>query len=110
VASENVLTVVDGDFEAKVLSSEQPVLVDFWATWCAPCRAIAPSLDELADQYKGQVRIVKLNVDENQDVPQQYGVRSLPTLLMFKGGKVVDQIVGAVPKSKLEDAVRKAVS
>lgn len=110
MASENVLTVVDGDFEAKVLSSEQPVLVDFWATWCAPCRAIAPSLDELADQYKGQVRIVKLNVDENQDVPQQYGVRSLPTLLMFKGGKVVDQIVGAVPKSKLEDAVRKAVS
>ncbi len=110
MASENVLTVVDGDFEAKVLSSEQPVLVDFWATWCAPCRAITPSLDELADQYKGQVRIVKLNVDENQDVPQQYGVRSLPTLLMFKGGKVVDQIVGAVPKSKLEDAVRKAVS
>lgn len=109
MASENVQTVVDGDFEAKVLGSDQPVLVDFWATWCAPCRAIAPSLDELADAYKGQVRIVKLNVDENQDVPQQYGVRSLPTLLMFKGGKVVDQIVGAVPKSKLEDAVRKAV-
>lgn len=110
MASENVQTVVDGDFEAKVLGSDQPVLVDFWATWCAPCRAIAPSLDELADKYKGQVRIVKLNVDENQDVPQQYGVRSLPTLLMFKGGKVVDQIVGAVPKSKLEDAVIKAVS
>ena len=110
MASENVLNVGDGDFKAKVLESTEPVLVDFWATWCAPCRAIAPALDELADQYKGKLKIVKVNVDDNQDVPQQYGIRSLPTLLMFKGGRVVDQILGAPPRAKLEEAVRKVVS
>lgn len=107
MASDNVLNVGDADFEAQVLRSEQPVLVDFWASWCSPCRAIAPSLDALADEYKGKVRVAKVNVEEHQGVPQQYGIRSLPTLLMFKDGKVVDQIMGAVPKSKLEDAFKK---
>ena len=91
----------------EVLDSATPVLVDFWATWCAPCRAIAPSLEELATQYKGQVKIAKVDVDESQQVAQQFGIRSIPTLLMFKGGKVVEQLVGAVPKAKLEDTLKK---
>ena len=109
MASEHVVNVGDSDFKKVVLESEQPVLVDFWATWCAPCRAIAPALDELAGQYQGRVKVVKVNIDDNQDVPQQYGIRSIPTLLLFKGGRVVEQIVGAVPKTRLEDAIRKVV-
>lgn len=104
-----IINVEDSQFKSEVLDSAQPVLVDFWATWCAPCRAIAPALEELASQYKGKVKIAKINIDDNQDTPQQYGVRSIPTLLLFKGGKVVEQIVGAVPKAKLEDALRKVV-
>ena len=107
--AENIVNVADSQFQKEVLESAQPVIVDFWATWCAPCRAIAPALEELATQYKGKVKIAKLDVDENQETPQQYRVMSLPTLLVFKGGKVVEQIVGAVPKSKLEDAIRKVV-
>src|SRR5690606_15338315 len=109
VASENVLNVFGADFEAQVLGSEQPVLVDFWAAWCAPCKAIAPALDALADAYEGNVRVANVNVEENQGVPQQFGIRSLPTLLMFKDGKVIDQLVGAVPRSKLEEAIKKAL-
>jgi thioredoxin 1 len=105
----DVLNVGDSDFKKEVLESQQPVLVDFWATWCAPCRAIAPAVEELATQYKGRVKVAKMNIDDNQDTPQQFGVRSIPTLLIFKGGKVVEQIVGAVPKSKLEDALKKVV-
>lgn len=104
-----IVNVGDSEFKKVVLDSEKPVLVDFWATWCAPCRAIAPALEELAGVYDGKVTIAKMNVDEHQDTPQQFGVRSLPTLLMFKGGKVVEQIIGAVPKSKLEAAIQKVV-
>ena len=107
--AKDTVPVGDADFKAQVLESAEPVLVDFWATWCAPCRAIAPALEELATQYKGKVKIAKVDVDEAQDVAQQFGIRSIPTLLMFKGGKVVDQIVGAVPKSKLEDSLRKVL-
>ena len=107
--SDVIKAVGDSDFKAEVLDSTRPVLVDFWATWCAPCRAIAPALEELAAQYKDKLKVAKVNIDEHQLTPQQYGVRSIPTLLMFKGGKVVEQIVGAVPKSKLEDAIRKVV-
>jgi thioredoxin 1 len=109
MAGASVVNVGDGDFSKVVLESEQPVLVDFWATWCAPCRAIAPAIDALATQYEGKVKFTKLNIDDNQDTPQQYGIRSIPTLLVFKGGKVVGQIVGAVPKDKIEAAITKAL-
>ncbi len=105
----DVVHIGDSEFQREVEEAQTPVLVDFWATWCAPCRAIAPALEELAAQYKGKIKIAKVNVDDNQDVPQKYGIRSLPTLLLFKGGRVVEQIVGAVPKAKLEEAVKKVV-
>jgi thioredoxin 1 len=105
--SKDTVTVQDASFKSEVIDSNVPVLVDFWATWCAPCRAIAPALEELATQYKGKVKIAKVDVDESQQVAQQFGIRSIPTLLLFKGGKVVDQLVGAMPKAKLEDAIKK---
>ena len=107
--SHDTVTVLDSTFKAEVIDSATPVLVDFWATWCAPCRAIAPSLEELATQYKGKVKIAKVDVDNNQQVAQQFGIRSIPTLLLFKGGKVVEQLVGAMPKSKLEDSIKKTL-
>lgn len=106
---KDTVAVGDADFKTQVLDSAEPVLVDFWATWCAPCRAIAPALEELATQYKGKVKIAKVDVDDAQEVAQKFGIRSIPTLLMFKGGKVVEQIVGAVPKSKLEESLRKHI-
>ncbi len=109
MAGDNVKSIGDGDFSKEVLQSDTPVLVDFWATWCAPCRAIAPAVEDLARQYEGKVKFTKLNIDDNQDTPQQYGIRSIPTLLVFKGGKVVGQIVGAVPKTRIEDAITKAL-
>ncbi len=107
--SKDTVAVLDDTFKAEVLDSATPVLVDFWAVWCAPCRAIAPALEELATQYKGKVKIAKVDVDHAQNVAQQYGIRSIPTLLLFKGGKVVNQLVGAVPKSKLEDTIKQAL-
>ncbi len=104
-----MVNVEDSQFKNVVLESQTPVLVDFWATWCAPCRAIAPVLEELSGQYKGKVKFAKINIDDNQQTPQQYGIRSIPTLLIFKGGQVVEQIVGAVPRAKLEEALRKVV-
>ncbi|MDP3235308.1 MAG: thioredoxin [Myxococcales bacterium] len=105
--SKDTVAVQDASFKAEVLDSSVPVLVDFWATWCAPCRAIAPALEELATQYKGKIKIAKVDVDESQQVAQQFGIRSIPTLLLFKGGKVVEQLVGAMPKAKLEEAIKK---
>jgi thioredoxin 1 len=107
--AKDTVAVGDNDFQTQVLDSAEPVLVDFWATWCAPCRAIAPALEELATQYKGKVKVAKVDVDDAQQVAQKFGIRSIPTLLLFKGGKVVDQIVGAVPKSKLEESLRKVI-
>lgn len=109
MANTNVVTFTDSNFEAEVLKSSEPVLVDFWAVWCGPCRAIAPIIDELAGEYQGKARIGKLNVDENQAIAGKYGIRSIPTLLVFKNGQVVDQIIGAQPKSKLVDALNKAL-
>ena len=110
MASNDLVILQDATFDKEVLKSDVPVLVDFWAVWCGPCKAIAPAVDELAKQYKGRVKIAKMDVDEHQQVPQQYGIRSIPTLLIFKGGRVIDTIVGAVPKSKLEDSLKKAIS
>ena len=109
MANEHILELRDDNFQKEVLQSDTPVLVDFWAAWCMPCRAIAPAVEELATSYAGKVKVGKLNVDDHQGTPQSYGIRSIPTLLVFKGGKVVDQIVGAVPKGKIEDALRRAL-
>lgn len=93
--------VTDASFEADVLKSSEPVLVDYWAEWCGPCRMIAPILDEIAGEYKGRVTVAKLNVDENQATPARYGIRGIPTLMLFKGGAVVGTKVGALSKSQL---------
>jgi thioredoxin 1 len=110
MASTDLVTLQDATFDQEVLKSDIPVLVDFWAVWCGPCKAIAPAVEELAKQYKGKVKVAKMDVDEHQQVPQQYGIRSIPTLLVFKGGRVVDTIIGAVPKAKLEESLKKAIS
>ncbi len=104
--SKDLVELTDSNFQSEVLGSEQPVLVDFWAAWCGPCRAIAPAVEELAAQYKGKVKVGKLDIDAHQDVPQKYGIMSIPTLILFKGGKPVQQIVGAVPKAKIEAAIK----
>ena len=102
--------LTDANFEQEVLKSDVPVLIDFWAVWCGPCKMIAPFVQEIADEYQGKVKVGKLDVDNNPQVSMTYGIRSIPTLLIFKGGKVVDQIVGAVPKntivSKIEDQLQ----
>lgn len=104
-----LLHVTDKNFSTEVLNADLPVLVDFWATWCAPCRSISPIVEDLAKDFMGKVKVAKLNIDENPGTPSQYGVRGIPTLILFKGGKVVDQIVGAVPKSRLVALVEKAL-
>jgi thioredoxin 1 len=109
MASDKVVQLSDDSFESEVLKSSTPVLVDFWATWCAPCKAIGPVIDGLAGEYDGKVKIAKLNVDENPATPGQYGVRGIPTLILFKDGKIVDQLVGAAPKSQLENLIKKAL-
>jgi thioredoxin 1 len=109
MASDKVIQLSDDSFENEVLKSSTPVLVDFWASWCAPCKAISPVVDGLADEYDGKVKIGKLNVDENPATPGQYGVRGIPTLILFKDGQVVDQVVGAVPKNQLEGLIKKAL-
>ena len=104
-----VVDVTDQNFEAEILKSEVPAIIDFWAEWCAPCRQIAPIIKDLAGKYDGQVKIVKMNIDENPATPGKYGVRAIPTVLAFKGGNVVEQITGARPKSAFEDMVGKLV-
>ncbi len=109
MASENLTTITDANFESEVLKASQPVLIDFWATWCGPCRAIAPVVEQLAKEYTGKLKVGKIDIDQNPKVPTQYDVRSIPTLLVFKDGKVVGQIVGAVPRPKIEDLIKKAL-
>jgi len=105
----SILQVGDDNFDAEVLHAQLPVLIDFWAPWCGPCRAIAPLVEELAQQYEGKLKVAKMNVDENPATPSRYGVRGIPNLLLIKDGTVKDQIVGAVPKAKLVDAIEKVL-
>lgn len=99
--SENVAHTSDATFEVDVLKSETPVLVDYWAEWCGPCKMIAPALEDLADQYSQRLKVMKLNIDENGEIPRKYNIRGIPTLMLFKNGDVVAQKVGALPKSQL---------
>ncbi len=99
----------DNSFETDVLQSEQPVLVDFWATWCGPCRMIAPTVEALAEKYQGKAKVVKLNVDENHETAGRYGVRGIPTLILFKGGKEEDRVVGAVSKDVLSEVLERHI-
>jgi thioredoxin 1 len=102
MAGQNLLILTDAGFDADVLNSDVPVLVDFWAEWCGPCRVLAPTVETLASEYTGRLKVGKLNVDENGATAMRYQIRGIPTLLLFKGGKVVDQRVGAAPKSDLQ--------
>ena len=102
-----VVQVTDSSFKQDVLESELPVLVDFWAPWCGPCRMVAPVVDEISEQYDGQVKVFKLNTDENPSVASKYGIRSIPTLMIFKAGQRVDMVVGAVPRTTLANTLEK---
>ena len=108
-AMGNYIEVTDVTFEEEVLKSELPVLVDFWAVWCAPCRMIAPMVEELATEREGSLKVVKMDVDNNPDTAMKFGIRSIPTLLIFKNGQIVDQVVGAVPKAMLESKIEKHI-
>lgn len=110
MASENIVNATESNFNTEVLSSVQPVLVDFWAEWCGPCKMIAPVLEELATEYGGKVKIAKVNIDENQNLAAQYRVTAIPTLLVFKGGQVMEQMVGAKSKRDLKASLDKAAA
>ncbi|HTL71531.1 MAG TPA: thioredoxin [Candidatus Eisenbacteria bacterium] len=107
---ENVLKVTDANFDSEVAKSSVPVLVDFWAEWCGPCRLMSPILDEIAPAYKGKVKIGKLNVDENQEAPTKFGVMNIPTMIFFKNGKETERIVGAMSKGDLQKKIDKALA
>ena len=110
MAGSAVQEVKDLSFDREVLQSAEPVLVDFWATWCGPCRALAPVVDQVATQYHGKLKVMKMDVDSNQATPMRYGIRGIPALLLFKGGQVVDQIVGYVPKETIDKSIQKIIS
>lgn len=104
------ITATQANFQEEVISNDQPVLVDFWATWCPPCRAIAPSIEELATEYEGRAKVVKVDVDQNPELAAEFGIRSIPSILYFKDGKVVDTLLGAVPKRTLADKLDAALA
>jgi thioredoxin 1 len=110
MAGLGVLEVNDANFDEEVLKSEQPVMVDFWAVWCGPCKAIAPIVDGVAATYAGKLKVAKVNVDQNGATPSRYGIRGIPALLFFKGGKVADQIVGYVPQDVIEEKIKKLIA
>lgn len=106
MASDKVVHVSDGDFDEKVIKGKGLVLVDFWAEWCGPCRMVAPILDELAGEYEGKITVTKLNVDENREIAARFGIRSIPTILFFKDGSQVEQVIGALPKSSIKSKIQ----
>lgn len=106
MGSDKIIALTDQNFQEEVKNSSVPILVDFWAEWCAPCRMIAPVLDEMADEYEGKIKIGKLNVDDNRSIAAQYGVMSIPTLILFKDGEMVEQMVGAQPKENLAKVIQ----
>ena len=109
MASEEIVELNDISFESEVINSEKPVLVDFWAPWCGPCRALAPVIIEISNDFVDKVKVGKLNVDDNPEISMKFGIRSIPTLMVFKDGEVQEQIIGAVPKSEIERALEKVV-
>jgi thioredoxin 1 len=109
MTSQFLGVATDDNFEGEVLKSDKPVLIDFWAPWCGPCKSIGPIVEELAGELKDSVKFMKLNVDENQKTAVDYGVRSIPTLILFKSGKVLDTLIGLVPKTRLEEFVKKSL-
>lgn len=110
MAGAGVREVNDSTFEQEVLQSDQPVLVDFWAAWCGPCKALAPIVDEVANDFSGKLKVMKMDVDRNSATPMRYGIRGIPALLIFKDGKLADQIVGYVPKAKIAESVSRLVA
>lgn len=109
MASDSIIELSDAEFETEVVNSDKPVLIDFWAPWCGPCRMVSPLVEEIAEEFSGQVKVAKLNVDDNPQTTMKFGIRSIPTIILFKDGEVLDQIIGAVPKSELENLVNKAL-
>lgn len=103
----DMLYVTDGTFDEEIVKSEIPAMVDFWAEWCGPCKMVAPAIEELAKEYKGKIKIAKMNVDENRQTPPKFGIRNIPTLLFFKNGEVVQTVVGAHPKSHIDEELKK---
>ncbi|MCH7517906.1 MAG: thioredoxin [Candidatus Dadabacteria bacterium] len=110
MASDAIIELSDSTFETEVVKSDLPVLVDFWAPWCGPCRAIAPLVEEISSSYEGKIKVGRMNVDENQSTTMKFGIRSIPTIIMFKDGEAVDQIIGAVPKGEIERVVEKSLA
>jgi thioredoxin 1 len=110
MAGQGVFEVSDATFDQEVLKSDQPVLVDFWAAWCGPCRALAPTVDTIATEYQGKIKVMKMDVDKNPATPGRYGVRGIPALILFKGGQVADQIVGFVPKDKIDQSLNRVLA